>query len=144
MWCNLAWLSLLLLSPCVFSLLLLWDLDFVWSWARVLPGRSCPAGGVHLFDGPGELLDAAGVGEQGLLPCLSILGYAGLKLFRPRVNDESTVVGLAGAGDHVLNKVPVAGSATDSDIVLGYLKLAQGEVGGGLARIDRPVTTTLR
>ena len=37
LWRNLAWLSLLPFSPC---LLLRWDLNLVWSWARVLPSRS--------------------------------------------------------------------------------------------------------
>ena len=37
-------------------------------------------GGVHLVDGHDELLDAEGVGEQGVLPGLPVLGDTGLEL----------------------------------------------------------------
>jgi hypothetical protein len=37
-------------------------------------------GGVPLVDGHNELLDAEGVGEQGVLPSLPVLGDAGLEL----------------------------------------------------------------
>ena len=37
-------------------------------------------GGVHLVDGDDQLLDAEGVGEQGVLPRLPVLGDAGLEL----------------------------------------------------------------
>ena len=58
-------------------------------------------GGVHLVDGHDELLDAEGVGEQGVLPRLPVLGDAGLELSSPGGDDEDSAVGLAGARDHV-------------------------------------------
>lgn len=37
-------------------------------------------GGVHLVDAYNELLDSQGVGQQGVLSGLSVLGYPSLKL----------------------------------------------------------------
>merc|ERR1719339_631887 len=87
-------------------------------------------GGVHLVDGDDELLHTQGVGQQGMLPGLSILGDTGLKLSSSRGNDEDTTVSLAGSGDHVLDEVTVAGSVDDGDVVLGGLKLPESNVNG--------------
>ena len=54
-------------------------------------------GGVHLVDGHDELLDVKGVGEQGVLPRLPVLGDANLELSSPGGVDEDSAVGLAGA-----------------------------------------------
>ena len=51
-------------------------------------------GGVHLVGGHDELLDPEGVGEQGVLPGLAVLGDAGLELSSTGGDDEDTAVSL--------------------------------------------------
>ena len=87
-------------------------------------------GGVHLVDGHDQLLHPEGVGEQGVLPGLSVLGDSGLELSSSGGDDEHSAIGLAGARDHVLDEVTVAGSVDDRDVVLGRLELPQGDVDG--------------
>merc|ERR1719275_276373 len=87
-------------------------------------------GGVHLVDGHNELLHTQGVGQQSMLPGLSVLGDTSLKLSSSRGNDEDTTVSLAGSGDHVLDEVTVAGGVDDGDVVLGGLKLPESNVNG--------------
>merc|ERR1719262_1935092 len=72
--------------------------------------------GVHLVDGDDQLLDTEGVGEQGVLSGLSVLGDTSLEL--------------AGAGDHVLDEVTVAGGVDDGDVVLWSLELPEGDING--------------
>merc|ERR1719325_469460 len=66
-------------------------------------------GGVHLVDGHNELLDAEGVGEQGVLTGLAVLGDTGLELTSTGRNDQDTAIGLRCSSDHVLDEVTVAG-----------------------------------
>merc|ERR1719309_233724 len=87
-------------------------------------------GGVHLVDGDDELLDTKGVGEQGVLPGLPVLGDTSLELSSSRGNDEHTAVSLAGASDHVLDEVTVARGVDDGDVVLGSLELPEGDIDG--------------
>ena len=86
--------------------------------------------GVHLVDSDDELLDAEGVGEEGVLPGLPVLGDASLELSSSRGDDEHTAVSLAGAGDHVLDEVTMAGGVDDGDVVLGSLELPEGDING--------------
>ena len=51
-------------------------------------------GGVHLVGGHDELLDPEGVGEQGVLPGLTVLGDTGLELSGTGGDDEDSAVGL--------------------------------------------------
>ena len=51
-------------------------------------------GGVHLVDSDDELLDAKGVGEQGVLTGLAVLGDTGLELTSTSRNDQDTAIGL--------------------------------------------------
>ena len=51
-------------------------------------------GGVHLVYTHNELLDSKGVGEQGVLTGLTVLGDAGLELSRTRGDDENSTIGL--------------------------------------------------
>ena len=83
---------------------------------------------VHLIDGPDELLDAKGVGEQGLLPRLPVLGDAGLELSTPGGGNEGPAVGLTVTSDHVLDEVMVAGGIDGGAVMLGRLELPQGDV----------------
>merc|ERR1719309_358670 len=87
-------------------------------------------GGVHLVDGDDQLLDTEGVGEQGMLPGLPVLGDASLELSSSGGDDEHTAVSLAGAGDHVLNEVTMAGGVDDGDVVLGSLELPESDING--------------
>merc|ERR1719325_394905 len=87
-------------------------------------------GGVHLVDGDDELLDTEGVGEQGVLPGLPVLGDTSLELAGAGGDDEHTTVSLAGAGDHVLDEVTVAGGVDDGHVVLGGLEFPESNVNG--------------
>merc|ERR1712080_473820 len=51
-------------------------------------------GGVHLVDSHDELLHTEGVGEQGVLTGLAVLGDAGLELTSANSNDQDTAIGL--------------------------------------------------
>lgn len=72
-----------------------------------------PLGGVHLVDGDDELLDTEGVGKQGVLTSLSILGDTGLELTSTGGNDENGAVSLRGTSDHVLDEITVTGGVDD-------------------------------
>lgn len=69
-----------------------------------------PLGGVHLVDGDDELLDAQGVGKQGVLTSLTILGDTGFEFTSTGSDDEDSAVGLGGTRDHVLDEVTMARS----------------------------------
>jgi len=98
-------------------------LDLVEALLRVLAG-------VHLVDGDDELLDSEGVGEQGVLTGLTVLGDTGLELSSAGGNDEDGAIGLGGSGDHVLDEVTVARGVNDGDVELGGLELPEGDVDG--------------
>ena len=74
-------------------------------------------GGVHLVDGDDQLLDTEGVGEQGVLSGLAVLGDTSLELSSSGGDDEHTAVSLAGASDHVLDEVTVARGVDDGHVV---------------------------
>ncbi len=48
-------------------------------------------------------------------------------------DDKNAAVGLRGAGDHVLDEVPVTGRVDDGDVVLGRLELPERNVDGNAA-----------
>lgn len=73
-----------------------------------------PASSVHLVDGNNELLDTEGVGEQGVLTSLAILGDTSLELTSTGGNDENSAVGLGSTSDHVLDEITVTGSVCES------------------------------
>jgi hypothetical protein len=66
-----------------------------------------PLGGVHLVDGDDELLDTQGVGEEGVLTGLAILGDTSLELTSTGGNDKNGAVSLGGTSDHVLDEITV-------------------------------------
>ena len=74
-------------------------------------------GGVHLVDGNDELLDTEGVGKEGVLPGLTVLGDARLKLSGSGGDDKHSTIGLAGSCDHVLDEVTMARGVNDGHIV---------------------------
>jgi hypothetical protein len=69
-----------------------------------------PLGGVHLVDGDDELLDTKGVGKQGVLTGLAILGNTSLELTSTGGDDENSAIGLGSTSDHVLDEITVTGS----------------------------------
>jgi hypothetical protein len=106
-----------------------------------------PLGGVHLVDGNDELLDTEGVGEQGVLTGLAILGDTSLELTSTGGNDENGAISLGSTSDHVLDEITVTGSIYDdvrlgqraatarrhtnnSDVVLGRLELPESDIDG--------------
>ena len=103
-----------------------------------------PLRGVHLVDGDDELPHAEGVGEEGVLTSLAILGDTRFELTGAGSNDENSAVGLGGTGDHILDEVPMSRRIDDSDIVLGRFELPEGNVNGdstltlGLELVEHP------
>jgi hypothetical protein len=69
-----------------------------------------PLGGVHLVDGDDELLDTKGVGKQGVLTSLAILGDTSFKLTSTGGNDENGTISLGGTSDHVLDEITMTRS----------------------------------
>merc|ERR1712110_522262 len=86
--------------------------------------------GVHLVASNDELLDTEGVGEEGVLPGLAVLGDTSLELTSTGGDDKNSAVSLRCSGDHVLDEVTMSGGINDGDIVLGSLELPQGNVDG--------------
>merc|ERR1719341_2141353 len=84
-------------------------------------------GGVHLVASNDELLDTEGVGEEGVLPGLAVLGDTSLELTGAGGDDENSAVSLGCSGDHVLDEVTMSGSIDDGDIVLGSLELPESD-----------------
>ena len=103
-----------------------------------------PLGGVHLVDGDDELLDTEGVGKQGVLTGLAILGDTGFELTSATSNDEDGAVSLGGTSDHILDEISVTRGIDDGDIVAGGLELPQGDIDGdttltlGLQLVEHP------
>jgi hypothetical protein len=92
-----------------------------------------PLGGVHLVDSDDELLDTEGVGEQGVLTGLTVLGDTSLELTSTGGDDENGAVSLGGTSDHVLDEITVTGG------VCGELAMCALRVG----RLeDIPMTVT--
>ena len=61
----------------------------------MLPGLAVGRlGGVHLVGRHDELLDPEGVGEEGVLPGLPVLGDTGFKLTGAGGDDEDSAVSL--------------------------------------------------
>merc|ERR550534_2912933 len=87
-------------------------------------------GRVHLVASNDELLDTKGVGEEGVLPGLAVLGDTGLELTSSGGNDENSTVSLRCPSDHVLDEITMSGSINDGDIVLGGLELPESDIDG--------------
>merc|ERR1719510_1074635 len=87
-------------------------------------------GGVHLVGGHDELLHPEGVGKQGVLPGLAVLGDAGLELTSSGGDDQHSAISLGGTGDHVLDEVTMSGGINDGHVVLGSLELPESDVDG--------------
>merc|ERR1740128_967962 len=64
--------------------------------------------GVHLVACNDELLDPEGVGEQGVLPGLAVLGDASFELTGAGGDDENSTVSLRCTSDHVLDEVTMS------------------------------------
>merc|ERR1719204_3831 len=86
--------------------------------------------GLDHVDGDDQLLDTKGVGEQGVLPSLPVLGDASLELSSSGGDDKHTAVSLAGASDHVLDEVTMARGVDDGHVVLGSLEFPESNVNG--------------
>jgi len=101
-------------------------------------------GGVHLVTGDDELLDTEGVGEESVLPGLAVLGDTGLELTDTGGDDQDGAVSLGSTGNHVLDEIPMAWGVNDGDLVLGGLKLPEGDIDGdttfplGLQLVEDP------
>jgi hypothetical protein len=89
-----------------------------------------PLGGVHLVDGNDELLDTKGVGEEGVLAGLAILGDTSLELTSTGGNDENGAISLGGTSDHVLDEITMTWGIDDGDVVLWGLELPESDIDG--------------
>jgi len=85
---------------------------------------------VHLVDTDDQLLDTKGVGEQGVLTGLSVLGDTGLEFSDTSSDDKYGTISLGSTSDHVLDEITMSGGINDGDIVLGGFELPQGNVDG--------------
>ena len=65
-----------------------------------------------------------------MLTGLSILGDTSLKTTGGGINDKDSTVSLGGTRDHVLDEVTVSRGINDRAVVLGGLKLPQGDING--------------
>merc|ERR1719245_2351005 len=83
---------------------------------------------VHLVDGNNELLDTQGVGEQGVLSGLAILGDTSLELSSTGGDDEYSAISLGSTSNHVLDEVTMSRSVDDGDVVLGCLELPESNI----------------
>ena len=70
-------------------------------------GEADDVRGVHLVDGHDEQLEAEGVGEEGVLPGMGVLGDASLKLSGTQGDAEHYEISL---GYHVFDEIPVPGA----------------------------------
>jgi len=119
-------------------------LDFLTDFQETLLAVGSGGGGVHLVDTDDELLDSQGVGEEGVLTGLAVLGDTGLELTSTGGDDEHTAIGLGGSSDHVLDEIPVARGIDDGDVVVLGLELPQGNIDGdttltlGLELVQHP------
>ena len=89
-----------------------------------------PLGSVHLVDGDNELSNTEGVGEQGVLTGLAILGDTSLELTSTGSDNENTAVSLGSTSNHVLDEITMTGGVNDGDLVLGSLELPEGDING--------------
>ena len=85
---------------------------------------------VHLVHGDDHLLDTEGVGQQGVLAGLAVLGDTSLEATLRRVNDQDSHIGLGSSSDHVLDEIAMARGVDDGEGVLGRLELPQRNVNG--------------
>jgi len=90
----------------------------------------CRCSRVHLVDRHNQLLHSQGVGEQGVLPGLAILGDTSLELASTGSDDKNTTIGLRGSSDHVLDEVTVTRGVDDSHVELRGFKLPESNVNG--------------
>merc|ERR1712244_185179 len=100
--------------------------------------------GVHLVDSDDQLLDAQGVGQQGVLTGLAVLGDTSLEFTGAGSDNQDTTIGLGGSSDHVLDEITMSGGIDDGDVVLASLELPQGNIDGdttftlGLQLVQNP------
>merc|ERR1711884_145431 len=91
-----------------------------------------------------ELLDTEGVGEEGVLSGLAVLGDSSFELTNTGGDDEDGAIGLGGTGDHVLDEITVTGGVNDGDVELVGLELPEGDIDGdtsfslGLQLVQNP------
>merc|ERR1719192_189523 len=86
--------------------------------------------GVHLVDTNNQLLDTKGVGQEGVLTSLAVLGDTSLEFTGSGSDDEDTAIGLGSSSDHVLDEITMSGGINDSDIVLASLELPESDING--------------
>ena len=89
-----------------------------------------PLGSVHLVDGDNELSNTEGVGEEGVLTGLAILGDTSLELTSTGSDNENTAVSLGSTSNHVLDEVTVTRGINNGDVELGSLELPEGDIDG--------------
>ena len=84
----------------------------------------------YLVAAANHLLHTKGESKESMLTGLAILGDTSLKTTSGGVNDKDGTVSLGGTSDHVIDEVTVSRGINDRAVVLGGLKLPQGNVNG--------------
>jgi len=105
-------------------------LDFLADFQEAGLAVGSRSGAVHLVDTNDELLDTQGVGEEGVLTGLAILGDTSFKFTVASSDDEDSTISLGSASDHVLDEISVAWGINDGDVVVLCLELPQSDVNG--------------
>jgi len=85
---------------------------------------------VHLVDNDDELLHSQSVSQKGVLSGLTVLVNTSLELSLSRGNDQDGTIGLRGTSNHVLDKVSVARSIDDGEVVLLGFEFPEGDIDG--------------
>jgi len=80
--------------------------------------RVVDRGVVHLVDSDDHLLDSHGLGEEGVLTGLAILGETSFKATNVRGDHEDGGISLGGTSDHVLDEVSVTWGINDGEDAL--------------------------
>jgi hypothetical protein len=76
------------------------------------------------------LLDAQGVGQEGVFTGLTVLGDTGLEFTSTGGNDQHTAISLGSSGNHVLDEISVSGSVDDGDVEFGSFELPESDING--------------
>merc|ERR1740129_1242118 len=87
-------------------------------------------GGVHLVDADNQLFDTQGVGQEGVLTGLTVLGDTGLEFSHTGSDNQYTTISLGSTSNHVLDEISVAGGVNDGHVELGSLELPEGDIHG--------------
>jgi len=92
---------------------------------------------IDLIDTDNHLLDSQSVGQQGMFPCLTVLGDTSFELSSAGRHNQHGTIRLRRTRDHVLDEIPMPGGVNDGDVILLGAEIHQ-------LNVDGDTTFTLR